>query len=341
MIYHVFRLTGICCKSVFFKFVIPNGVRNLHEPGGNKPLQHILGGESLKNQVPAGCRANQILQGGKMKRTFTGLFMLMAGSLLVSQMASANSIAGKVYLSGNLGYSMYTMEQFNEQVDIQNETAPAFMTRLASAQGSLDFTSVMSESINKINGGLTFGGGVMYGLMSNLLVGLEIDYLTAASKGKVEGSGTIMGLLPITATTTIEASAGALLIGPVIKYAMPICSAMLLTGGIGLDYASVAGSYKMDVTSESMGITTILLEDEKKLTGSGIGFKFLVGGEMFVNPMISVGADLGYRILKITELKDEDDENVTIMDETGNLIDENMELDYSGLIIKGGVKLYF
>lgn len=177
----------------------------------------------------------------------------------------------------------------------------------------------------------------MYGLMPNLLVGLEIDYLTAVSKGKAEGSGTIM-TLPITAITEVEASAGALGIGPVIKYAMPIGGTMLLTGGLGLDYASVAGSMKSETTIELMG-TTDTTTTEEKLTGSGIGFKILVGGEMFVNPIVSLGADLGYRILKITELKDEDGEVVEVLDKDGNL--ENMELDYSGLIIKGGVKLYF
>ncbi len=271
-----------------------------------------------------------------MKRIFTGLFMLMAGSLLVVQMASANSIAGKVSLFGNLGYSMYAMEQFNEQVDLQNEAIPALMAFEAFLRGSTDFTGAVTESINKLNGGLTFGGGVMYGVMSNLLVGLEIDYLTAASKGKAEGSGTI-ATLPFTSTTDIEASAGALLIGPVIKYAMPIGSNMLLTGGIGLDYASVAGSMKRETTIESF--LTEIITDEEKLTGSGMGFKILVGGEMFVNPMISVGADLGYRILKITELNDEDGEVIEVTDADGN--DVNMELDYSGLIIKGGVKLYF
>jgi opacity protein-like surface antigen len=259
-----------------------------------------------------------------MKRTFTGLFMLMAGSLLVVQMASANSIAGKIGLFGNLGYSMYAMDQYNEQVDLQNEF--------------IELMGLTSDGISKLNGGLTFGGGVMYGLMSNLLVGLEIDYLTAVSKGEGEDSGTIMGI-PYSTIMKMEASAGALGFGPVIKYAMPIGGTMLLTGGIGLDYASVAGSMTMEVTNEMMGITTTIVSEDEKVSGSGIGFKILVGGEMFVNPMISVGADLGYRILKITEVKDEDGEVIEVMDADGNV--ENMELDYSGLIIKGGAKLYF
>ena len=258
-----------------------------------------------------------------MKRAFTGLFMLMAGSLLVVQLAGANAIAGKVCLFGELGYSMYAMEQFNEQVDLMNE--------LIEAMG------LTTDGINKLNGGLTFGGGVMYGLMSNLLVGLEIDYLTAASKGEGEASGDIMGIT-YSVSMDMKASAGALLIGPVIKYAMPMGDKLLLTGGIGLDYASVSGSTKIETTMDMMGITDTTTEEEK-MSGSGMGFKILVGGEMFVNPMISVGADLGYRILKITELEDEDGEVIEVADEDGNL--ENMELDYSGLIIKGGVKLYF
>ncbi len=259
-----------------------------------------------------------------MKRTFTGLFMLMAGSLLVVQMASANSIAGKLGLFGNLGYSMYAMEQANEQVDLQNE----FYGLLYGLE---------DDAIGKITGGLTIDGGIMYGLLPNLLIGLELGYLTASSTTEVEMSDTFMGL-PMSISIKTESSAPALTVGPIVKCAMPIGGKLLLTGGLGLDYASVAGKVKMDATSEFMGITTTIT-DEETASGSGIGFKILVGGEMFVTPMVSVGADLGYRILKITELKDGDGDVIEVADADGNV--ENMEIEYSGLIIKGGVKLYF
>lgn len=217
--------------------------------------------------------------------------------------AQAASVGGKFGIFGDIGFSTFTMSDVNaEMIKPVNDSAATF-----GASGKL----------NEINSGLTLGGGAQYGIVDNLLIGLELEYLMAGSKTDFS----LMG-----STNTVEISLPLLAIGGFIKGVLPLDEKLLLTGGVGVDSLSLSGK----ISSSGAGGSA-----SSDIKGSGLGVRLLVGGQYFLMENFSLGLDLGYRIAKIPEIKDEHD-NVAIKSNG-----EKATVDYSGLIARLGVGFFF
>lgn len=222
---------------------------------------------------------------------------LMCFGLTVS--SGAASLGGKFGIFGNLGLSTFAMDDFNKDIDDINTLMTSFG---------------VSGKAEKIIGGLTAGGGLQYGVLDNLLIGAEVEGLMAGSKTDFTALGQ---------KVTFELSMPATAVGAFIKGVLPAGNKFFFTGGIGVDYISLAGAIK------------VTHSDDVTFTGSGMGFRILVGGQVLFTEMFGLGLDLGYRIAKITELKDKDGKIFKKSDNT------NESADYSGLITRLGVNLYF
>jgi opacity protein-like surface antigen len=188
-----------------------------------------------------------------------------------------------------------------------------------------------------INGGLTFGGGVQYGIMDNLAIGVEVGSLATSpvkwsySYQALTGYDTTNPFNPTpiysNASFSYETDFSAMEIGPVIRGYLPIGERLLLNGTLGLEYVALSGTTKY---------TSSLSPDQNtSFSGSTLGVKVTVGAEFFFSSLISVGVDLGYRMADITNVKDSDGNAWTKADGS------SMSVDYSGLIMQGGIRLYF
>ena len=184
--------------------------------------------------------------------------MVLAGmSLLVAQTINANSLTGKLGLSGNMGYSNYTLGYWN------------------------DFFSF--ADFNQISGGLTYNGTLQYGIMDNLLVGISINHLTAGSKNGEE----VLGIAKLNLNYTFPAME----YGLFVKGCFPLGDVFLLTSGIEIDYLFV----HMKISTQSDDPALSPLNNEFNGQSEGFGYKLLAGGEYFIIPQLSLGLDLGYR----------------------------------------------
>jgi hypothetical protein len=257
--------------------------------------------------------------------------MVFAG-VMCAQMAGSegmNSIGGKFGLFGNLGFSTYAMGDVNSDIKAMND--------VLDARASTGYTV---EKGVLLNGGMTLNGGLHYGITNNLLVGIEAGYLMAGPvKYSYKGSITTTTAEPIpyppyvqTTTLTVndngayEYTLPATEIGLVFKGFAPVGENLLLGGGLGLDYISLSGKSKYTYNDTTT---------EDTFTGTTVGVKIMGSGELFLTSNVSLGLDLGYRMAKISEVKDKD----------GNVAKysngSNWTVDYSGLIAQGGIRLYF
>jgi opacity protein-like surface antigen len=215
-------------------------------------------------------------------------------------------VEGKFGVFGNLGYEMFALGDVNQFIltPINDEMAAIHA----------------SGSLSSINGGGEGGGGLQYGVTSNLLVGAELDYVGASSKATFT--------LPTGESMTYDYSFPLLSLGVFAKGAWPLTDRLLLTGGLGLDYLSMSGTIK---ATDYRGVTTQL-----NASGSGVGFKLSAGGQYFFTGNFSVGLDLGYRFAPINTIKDSDNNTLQV----GNPA-RDMKLDYSGFFTHVGLNLYF
>ncbi len=236
-----------------------------------------------------------------------------------SQGTGYNNIYHKFGVFGNLGGSTYFMTSINETIDLGNRNA--------------------TTKTPNIYGGFNLDSGVQFGLTDRLLLGLDMAFLFAGTSRK-STDRMLVGYTyygtPIYSDVTTESTMDipAFVIGPTFKYAMPMGQKMLMTFGGGLDFVSVNGTGKYTQSSSAGTITS-----DNKYTGSGFGLRLLVGGEYFLTPMLALGADCGFRYAYVGQLNDKDGRKIQYTTDGGTLKD--LTADYSGLFIKGGVRLYF
>jgi len=214
---------------------------------------------------------------------------------------SAANVAGRFGIFGDFGYSSYDMRDINMAI-----------------HGFRRVPSGASASMDDIVGGLTFGGGLQYGINRNFLVGASAEYLDAGSIGTVTNGSD---------KATQEYHLPLLAVGAFAKGVIPVSDSFLFTAGLGLDYISASGEVKY---SSSSGYSS-----SDKLSGTGVGVKILAGAQYFFGSNFSLSGELGYRIAKITTVYDKDGE----VWKAGP--DDNMYLDYSGVIVRLGANVYF
>jgi hypothetical protein len=252
---------------------------------------------------------------------------LVGVSLAGAEETSPNRLGGKFGVFGNIGYSSYAMGDVNSGIDGDK----AYIQTLNGLPG---FSG--SEPTN-IYGGLTYGGGVQYGINDHLAIGLEAGALSASPE-KYSYTYDVQTVVytgdpfnPISTVTETESFSyetdySAMEVGPVVRGYLPIGERLLLNGSLGLDYVALNGTAKYTNNGQ---------ETDTTFSGSTLGVKVTVGGEVFLSNMISLGLDLGYRLANITNVKDKDGNEFKKADGS------SASVDYSGLILQGGIRLYF
>jgi hypothetical protein len=201
-----------------------------------------------------------------MKRALLMAVCSVFLSLALTPSARAYPLGGKVGLFGNVGYSLYDMKEFNQEVDFTNSLG------------------ILGSNLNPITGGTSLGGGLEYGIAEFLLLGADVNFLNIGG-GKSEGS--FFNSLAFTISTP------AMEVGPFIRLVLPISDLFNL---------SVAGEADWFRAMEQVQNQLV----SRTFTGSTVGVKVMAGGEIFAAPWMSVGIDVGYRFAKVTELKDGD-----------------------------------
>ncbi len=225
---------------------------------------------------------------------------VMAGAA-AAQMEYPNSVAKRVGIYGNLGYAQYVMGDENRWID------------------DLNAAYAPSSALGHIASGVLFNLGAEYGLTDNFLVGLEVEGLSAATRGELQPGLSANFSFPATA------------FGGFVKAALPMGDYFLMNVGAGIYSLSVDSGRE---TYSSPGYLDIV--DTYK--GSTVEFKFSVGGDFFITPNFVVGADAGYRLAKVGELR-----NPALAGEPKwlNPDGSNYTLDYSGPFAQAGIRWFF
>jgi hypothetical protein len=248
-----------------------------------------------------------------MRSARTWLFTIIIVSAAGVPPALAVSLAGRFGIFGDVGYGGFAMGDVNREIDVANQ----------------GINAAGYSSVDHINGGLTVTGGLTYGVLESLQVGAEAGYLSAqtAYSSSSNSYGSPYGSPspgPSGPAPTYNLYVPALETGVLVRYLFPVADAFSLTGTLGLDEVFLSGYTKTD-----SGTTNF--------TGHGFGGKLMVGGEGFLGDHFSLFGDLGYRMEKVNEVKDSDGRVLKQSGDPGN----NLTVDYSGVILQGGLRFYF
>jgi len=235
---------------------------------------------------------------------------LAAALVLASNVAShAGSREGKIGIHGNFDFNTVGMSDMNDYLALQGATYVL-----------LGATNV---SVDKASSGIGGGGAVTYGFTPNIEAELGFDFLST--------SGDVNFTDPSTGTAykdTISLPLFGITIGG--AYVFPdVTQGLDLKIGLRVAYDMISGG---KYTPGFPGTTGA------DLTGSGVGFGVLVGGEYFMTPEFSLGLNLGYDIASLTPItQSSSGVSSTAKNASGN----NIAADYSGLAVQVGVSYYF
>jgi hypothetical protein len=157
-----------------------------------------------------------------------------------------------------------------------------------------------------LSAGTTFGAGASYMIFNHLLLGGEVNYMNGARTG-------LRGLF----TPAVEA-------GVSVKGAFSLGSNIFITGGI------VAGPILMFGSNPS---------DPQAPTYSGMGFSYqaVVSADYFISDRISLGLDAGYQMATISTITGRDGAVLKSLSSPN----QNERADYSGPLIRIGIRFYF
>lgn len=186
------------------------------------------------------------------------------------------------------------------------------MNNLNDDLNAINDTGLLSTNFSKMEGGFNGGGGIEFGLLDFLTIGAEANYLVANTSAKLLGG--LDDKLDLPGLET----------GFMARLIAPFSDSFIMSAGAGIDW------YWTWWHSDAAGLVN-------DFSGNNLGYKIKGGLEAFLAPgVVSLGADVGYRWAKITELKDSDGNTLLSATRDGNL-----EVDYSGLFILGTLRFYF
>lgn len=224
--------------------------------------------------------------------------------------AAPNDMAYRVGVFGTLGYSGYAMGDENQYIDQQLNSVS---------------TLAGGKTIDHINGGLTGGLGMTFGLSEFWQIGFEYEGLGAGTSGTLAPPSNANPPLPASATISLPASE----FGGFLKIIMPVENRWLFSFGVGLYnlWIDDTDTEKYTFTDGSSGSNTFY--------GSNLASKFWVGGEYFFTHHLSLGVDAGYRFARINYITDQN--GVHLLNNDGS----NFTLDYSGPFTRAGLHFYF
>lgn len=211
-----------------------------------------------------------------------------------------NDVAYRVGVFGDLGYSSYVMGDENSFIDQLN------------AASSL----AGGNSLSHINGGLTGGLGMTFGMSDFCQIGFEYEGLGAGTSGTLNPGES--------ATITLPASE----FGGFVKLLMPIERRWLLSFGAGLYNLWIDNDTEKYTFADGTATSNTFY-------GSTLATKLWVGGEYFFTRHLSLGVDAGYRFARINDITDQN--GVSFFNSDGT----KFTLDYSGPYTRAALQFYF
>lgn len=222
-----------------------------------------------------------------------------------------NRVQHRMAIYGAFGENQFILEDFNRT------TIHSYNAMLA----WLKTTGFQVNPMEEIKSVVGLAEGIEIGITDWLLVGGEVNHLFVYRQGRAwyeTGSMTVNLDLP---TTTY---------GTHVKLAGRLGERLLLTVGLGVEYLTLDG--KWSVKNEIDGLQVYY--DEETFAGAGLGYQAMLGAEIFLSRQIVFDLDLGYRNTLLREVYYENGDRVRLPD--GN----PMQLQYEGLIFRGGLKWY-
>ncbi|MCX7881776.1 MAG: hypothetical protein N2314_00940 [Brevinematales bacterium] len=210
-----------------------------------------------------------------MRRILLGMVCLSLGSMVYAE---------GIKLGGWVGYTTVSMAKVNEEFQKMAD----------------DFKSLGYEvTLNKLGGGLTFGGTIGFGILPNLTAGIKVGYLSCfplVYKSSYDAGGGDGAEI----NTKLSPSLLPLMVG--ITYNIPIGEAFSLGlegyGGYALAFASLEQSMKMTFLGNTTSDSAIV-----PLEGNGIVFEIGANGEYKLSSALSLGVGASYRIAEVKEMK--------------------------------------
>lgn len=221
-------------------------------------------------------------------------------SAATSAAGEFNDIAYRVGVFGTLGYSNYLLGDENQYID----------------QLNADSTAAGGRTISHVNGGLTGGLGMTFGMSEFCQVGFEYEGLGAGTSGSLAPGESV--------TMTLPASE----FGGFFKLVMPVEDRWLLSFGLGLYNLWVENDTEKYTFADGTAASYTFY-------GSSMATKLWAGGEYFLTQHLALGIDAGYRFARINHITDQN--GVTML----NSDLSNFTLDYSGPFARTSLQFYF
>ncbi len=293
-----------------------------------------------------------------MKRPFVGFIAAVIAIQLLTGSVSAQdpSSAGKIRISGFIGYGLLEQEDINKVIELYDEDYIV----------DEDDWDYITSGSDKITGGVVFGASAEYRVSEKLGIGLE--YARVSGEGRFSWEGYDSEMRDYWAVEEeFEFKTSANLLSLFAIYRVPLGesrAALRLGGGLGMalgaqfeltdrwyldyGYARSAGGRPMEQGTERL-----------RASGSSFALHGLLGIEYGIGERFFLTGDVAYRYASVDELKvdsvtewmagDPDDPEVV---KGGTLkwsdlvgfstrAGENIGLDFSGFYLTLGVSVAF
>lgn len=237
------------------------------------------------------------------------LITLLLGIVMIMAL-SHKKVLGEIEISPWVGYTTVAMGDVNDLFKKMSEDLPPGV-----------------EKIEEIGSGLTLGVDIMFEVDEGIKIGPRIGYILP-SKSKND----IQGIKFNIATSLIPIQFGG-------KYSIELQEGLNFIGGafVGIGLGKVVP--EMDMTIIPGGTKV-----EIPYSGSALVFDLSAGIDYALAENVSIGANLGYRLAKISEMtadKDIADENVKKGDKLEDMENKPVEVDFSGVSIAATIEFKF
>lgn len=243
-----------------------------------------------------------------MRRRFIVLWALF----IVAVAAVGTSAQVSLYAQG--GYSTYALAELNDLIDEIN----AYRESLGGDH----------DPMNHLKGGFTVSGGLAFPVANNVALRAGVEYLNLGKSVGTRSNTVLPAVAPAgsvdKSTVTLSSSALGYTLGATYLVAEGNVNTHV-TAGVG--YYTVSKFF--DVSS---GGTTTL---EVNSSGSGLGFNVDLEGTYAISSNTDLLFGVGYRVLKVNEMKTKDGTVVLGVD------GDPLVTDLSGFSLRGGVVYRF
>jgi outer membrane protein with beta-barrel domain len=222
-----------------------------------------------------------------MKRS--PLALLALAVLFAAAPASAGSAQFGVGVFG--GYNSYAMNDVNDDITNTNTT--------------------LGTSLDKINAGVGFGGGLRIRTSPSLLLSLDFERLTSSTSA----SGNIGG---VGYDLDFSLPANAVIVGGTYYFPSASSTRFGVTGGVGYYWAN-----------GNINVSTDAASAKQDVSGNGVGFHGGGALDVSLSPTAHLEAMAGYRIAKTGDL------------EFDGVTSPGESAEWSGFMSRAGFSFFF